>query len=135
MPGHVGTSIVLNSPALLGRPSPKEMTAEDLRLVRERLAQRGLPAHALSDDQLRAVMQQLAEDFRDKAPLSAAAAAAIILDGVREGRWRILVGADAEELDRMVRADPERAYEPGFMEELRAKGHLDRVVQPPSGSD
>jgi hypothetical protein len=106
------------------------MTAEDLRVVRKRIEQRGLPGDALSDDQLRAVMQQMAEDFRDKAPLGAAAAATLILDGVREGRWRILVGEDAEELDRMVRADPERAYEPGFMEELRAKGHLDRVVQP-----
>ena len=130
MPGHVGTSIVLNSAAVLGRPSPKEMSAEDLRPIRERMEQRGLPGDALNDDQLRAVMQQLAENFRDKAPLSAAAAARIILDGVRAGDWRILVGEDAKELDRMVRAAPERAYEPGFMEELRAKGHLDLVVRP-----
>jgi NAD(P)-dependent dehydrogenase (short-subunit alcohol dehydrogenase family) len=130
MPGHVGTSIVLNSPAVLGRPSPKEMTAEDLRPVRERMAQRGLALDALSDDQLRAGMQQMAEDFRDKAPLSAAAAASIILDGVRRGTWRILVGEDAKELDRMVRAAPERAYEPGFMDELRAKGHLDLPLAP-----
>ena len=34
-------------------------------------------------------------DFRDKAPLSAAEAATIILDGVRSGTWRILVGEDA----------------------------------------
>jgi NAD(P)-dependent dehydrogenase (short-subunit alcohol dehydrogenase family) len=130
MPGHVGTSIVLNTPALLGRPSPKEMTTEELRPVRERLAQRGLPVDALSDDQLRGAMQQLAEDFRDKAPLSAAAAATIILDGVRAGRWRILVGEDAKELDRMVRAAPERAYEPAFMEELRGKGHLNLPLAP-----
>ena len=130
MPGHVGTSIVLNSPAVLGRPSPKEMTAEDLRPVRERMAQRGIPLDGLSDDQLRAGMQQMAEDFRDKAPLSAAAAATIILDGVRKGSWRILVGEDAKELDRMVRAAPERAYEPGFMDELRAKGHLDLALEP-----
>ena len=130
MPGHVGTSIVLNSPAVLGRPSPKEMTAEELRPVRERMAQRGLPVDALSDDQLRAGMQQMAEDFRDKAPLSAAAAATIILDGVRKGTWRILVGEDAKALDRLVRAAPERAYEPGFMEELRAKGHLDLALTP-----
>jgi len=130
MPGHVGTSIVLNTSVVLGRPSPKEMTHEDLRVVRDRIKQRGLPGDALSDDQLRVVMQQLAEDFRDKAPLGAAAAARIILDGVREGRWRILVGEDAKELDRMVRSDPERAYEPAFMDELRAKGHLDLALQP-----
>jgi NAD(P)-dependent dehydrogenase (short-subunit alcohol dehydrogenase family) len=114
------------------RPSPKEMTAEDLRPIRERMAQQGLPADALSDDQLRLAMQQLAEDFRDKAPLSAAAAAKIIFDGVRAGDWRILVGEDAKELDRMVRAAPERAYEPGFLDELRAKGHLRLSLAPGS---
>jgi NAD(P)-dependent dehydrogenase (short-subunit alcohol dehydrogenase family) len=129
MPGHVGTSIALNTPAVLGRPSPKEMTAEDLRPVRERMERRGLPAGALSDHQLRAALQQMAEDFRDKAPLTAAQAATIILDGVRRGEWRILVGEDAKELDRMVRAAPERAYEPSFLEELRAKGHLGALAQ------
>jgi hypothetical protein len=33
--------------------------------------------------------------FHDTAPLSAAGAAAIILDGVRSGAWRIVVGQDA----------------------------------------
>jgi len=130
MPGHVGTSIVLNSAAVLGRPSPKEMTTEDLLPVREQMERQGLPGNALSDDQLRAALQQIAEDFRDKAPLSAAAAATIILGGVREGVWRILVGEDARELDRLVRAAPEEAYEPAFMEKLRAKGHLDLALQP-----
>jgi NAD(P)-dependent dehydrogenase (short-subunit alcohol dehydrogenase family) len=122
MPGHVGTSIITNTAAVLGKPSPKEMTAEDLRPVRDRLAQRGFPAGALSDDQLRGAMQMMADRFRDHAPLSAAGAAAIILDGVRNDVWRILVGEDAKELDRMVRAAPEAAYEDSFMEELRAKG-------------
>ena len=53
---------------------------------------------------------------------SAAQAATIILDGVRADRWRILVGTDAEQLDRMVRETPEDAYEPSFMEQLRAEG-------------
>ncbi len=124
MPGHVGTSIAINSAVVLGRPSPKEMTAEDLRPVRERMERAGLPADALSDDQLRAAIQQLAETFRDNAPLSAAGAATIILDGVRSDTWRILVGEDAKELDRRVRAAPDEAYERAFLEELRAKGHL-----------
>ena len=50
-------------------------------------------------------------DFRDKAPVSAAEAATIILDGVRSGAWRILIGKDAEMLDAMVRAKPEAAYD------------------------
>jgi NAD(P)-dependent dehydrogenase (short-subunit alcohol dehydrogenase family) len=122
MPGHVGTSIVINTAAVLGRPSPKEMTAEDLVPMRERIGKAGLPADSLSDDQLRAILHQMGESFRDLAPLSAAGAATIILDGVRDDRWRILVGDDAQELDRMVRADPEGAYERAFLEAFRAKG-------------
>ena len=122
MPGHVGTSIILNSPVVLGRPSAKEMTAEDLRPVRERLERQGLPADALTDDQLRTIMHQLAVNFRDQAPLSAADAATLILDGVREERWRILVGEDAKILDQRVRETPEEAYELAFMEAVRAKG-------------
>ena len=124
MPGHVGTSIAINSAVVLGRPSPKEMTAEDLRPVRERMERAGLPGGALSDDQLRFALQQLGETFRDNAPLSAAGAATIILDGIRSDTWRILVGEDAQELDRRVRAAPEEAYERAFLEELRAQGHL-----------
>jgi NAD(P)-dependent dehydrogenase (short-subunit alcohol dehydrogenase family) len=51
------------------------------------------------------------QGFHDAAPLSAAAAAAIILDGVRAGAWRILVGADAHGLDEYVRAYPDDAYD------------------------
>jgi NAD(P)-dependent dehydrogenase (short-subunit alcohol dehydrogenase family) len=128
MPGHVGTSIVVNSRIVLGRPSPKEMTAEDLRPLREQIARMGGPADRMSDDQLRAIVEQMGERFRELAPLTAAAAATIILDGVRADRWRILVGDDAAELDRMVRADPERAYEPSFLDALRAKGFLTNLT-------
>ena len=63
-----------------------------------------------------------ADMFRDLAPTSAEQAATIILDGVREDRWRILVGEDAEHLDEMVREDPENAYEQSFVEKMRARG-------------
>ncbi|HEY1664833.1 MAG TPA: SDR family oxidoreductase [Trebonia sp.] len=51
------------------------------------------------------------QGFHDSAPLSAAGAAAVILDGVRSGAWRILVGADAVALDGYVRAHPDGAYD------------------------
>jgi NAD(P)-dependent dehydrogenase (short-subunit alcohol dehydrogenase family) len=51
------------------------------------------------------------QGFYDSAPLSAADAATIILDGVRSGAWRILVGADAHGLDEYVRAHPDDAYD------------------------
>ena len=61
------------------------------------------------------------ERFRDDAPMSAADAAKVILGGVKEERWRILVGEDAKVMDRLVREAPEEAYEPVFMERLRAE--------------
>jgi hypothetical protein len=51
------------------------------------------------------------QGFRDSAPLSAAGAASAILDGVRSGAWRILVGEDARRLDEFVRANPDDAYD------------------------
>ena len=82
----------------------------------------GMPGDALSDEQLRGIVQKIGESFRDLAPLSAAGAATIILDGVRNDVWRILVGDDAIALDEMVRATPEQAYESAFIEKLRARG-------------
>ena len=63
-------------------------------------------------------------DFRDKAPTSPAEAATIILDGVRSEKWRILVGEDAQALDRRVRENPEMAYEASFLEGIQAEGFL-----------
>jgi len=120
MPGHIGTSIVINSGTILGR-APKDMSDEQLEEVRERIESMGYPLGDISPDQIRMFMQQRAEQFRDDAPMTAAEAASIILDGVREERWRILVGKDAEALDRLVRENPEEAYEPSFMEKLLAQ--------------
>jgi hypothetical protein len=50
-------------------------------------------------------------DFRDKAPVTAAEAATVILDGVRGGAWRILIGKDAARLDAFVRGNPEASYD------------------------
>jgi hypothetical protein len=56
--------------------------------------------------------------------MTAAEAAAVILDGVRKGAWRILVGDDAVVLDEMVRAHPEDAYLPDFMDRVHSRGAL-----------
>jgi len=122
MPGHIGTSISINSTILLGGHLPTEMTAEDIANTRNRLARAGLPTDGIDDDQLKALIQQRMEDFRDKAPTSAAQAATVILDGVRNQQWRILIGDDARILDRLVRESPETAYEASFMERLLAEG-------------
>lgn len=124
MPGHVGTSIVINSGKVLGKGEAKDMSAEDVARMRDQLVKRGFPLGEVEDDQIRAIMQQLGIIFRDNAPTTAAQAAQIILDGVRNDEWRILVGEDAKTLDRMVRESPENAYEKSFMEALQATGHL-----------
>jgi NAD(P)-dependent dehydrogenase (short-subunit alcohol dehydrogenase family) len=124
MPGHIGTSIVANTRSVLGKPPYLEMSAEEAAKSRGLLKARGFPVDDWSDEQIRQAMHQFQSFFEQAAPVSAAGAATIILDGVRAGRWRILVGEDARVLDELVRQDPENAYEPGFMETLRATGHF-----------
>lgn len=111
MPGHIGTDIVANSRRYFGRPEPDALRESDLASTRDQLARRGLPVDQLSSDELRHIVKMLEDGFRDSAPVDAAQAATIILDGVRGGKWRILVGEDAHRLDQQVRSDPEGAYD------------------------
>jgi NAD(P)-dependent dehydrogenase (short-subunit alcohol dehydrogenase family) len=116
MPGHVGTDIVANSFRAHGLPELAELTGAQLeelvpREARAKLAEAGLLAQDASADELRQMLMRANADFRDQAPLSAAQAATIILDGVRSGAWRILVGEDAKKIDAAVRAKPEAAYD------------------------
>jgi NAD(P)-dependent dehydrogenase (short-subunit alcohol dehydrogenase family) len=126
MPGHIGTSIVFNSGQYFDR-HPKDLTDEHLAAFRLRFARRGLDASGASDEDLRTMVVQQAESFRDHAPTTAAEAATIILDGVRRNEWRILVGQDALTLDNMIRRNPTDAYEHSFMDELRAGGVFDFI--------
>jgi NAD(P)-dependent dehydrogenase (short-subunit alcohol dehydrogenase family) len=128
MPGHVGTSILFNSAKVLGKPDALAASAEDVAIVRTMLIRRGLPADAITDDQIRQLMHQMAIAFRDAAPTTAAQAATTILDGVRNETWRVLVGNDAQALDRLVRETPELAYEPSFAKALNDQGHM-RLIE------
>jgi NAD(P)-dependent dehydrogenase (short-subunit alcohol dehydrogenase family) len=124
MPGHIGTGIIANSTRILqGRPI-EDLTAEQLEPFRETLTKMGVPASGMSVEDLRAAFGRFSEVFEQAAPMSPAEAAKVILDGVREERWRILVGADAEAVDRMVRSTPEEAYEPSFLAALAREGHF-----------
>jgi NAD(P)-dependent dehydrogenase (short-subunit alcohol dehydrogenase family) len=111
MPGHIGTDIVANSRLYLRGAGPDSMDDDELEQVRENIARRGIPADSLSAEDLKGVVKMMQEGFRTSAPLSAAGAATVILDGVRAGKWRILVGDDAHRLDEAVRANPEAAYD------------------------
>jgi NAD(P)-dependent dehydrogenase (short-subunit alcohol dehydrogenase family) len=133
MPGHIGTQIVANSLAFLGR-DPASLSSDDIEEVRQQLADAGLPVGNLPDDDIRALIAQQAQAFESEAPTTAATAAQIILDGVKNDRWRILVGDDALVADEAVRAEPERAYDRAFTEELLARGHFAALIQTASGA-
>lgn len=126
MPGHIGTDIASNTRTVLGKS--EEMSAEEVAVLRAQLIAAGRPVDNLPDDAIREAVRQRIERFRHGAPTSAGQAATIILTGVREGRWRILVGEDAVELDARVRAAPEEAYEPEFLEPIMAEGHFTALI-------
>jgi NAD(P)-dependent dehydrogenase (short-subunit alcohol dehydrogenase family) len=116
MPGHVGTDIIANSRRALGMPEPEAMTPAQLdelipASARAGLVRAGVLAEGASADDLRQVLARIEAGFRDKAPITAAQAATIILEGVRSGAWRILVGRDAGLIDAAVRANPDTAYD------------------------
>jgi NAD(P)-dependent dehydrogenase (short-subunit alcohol dehydrogenase family) len=116
MPGHVGTDIVANSLRARGLPAPEHMSEAQLEELipagaQAKLVSAGLLAEGASADDLRRMLVRANADFRDKAPVSAAEAATIILDGVRSGAWRILIGEDATMIDAAVRAKPGAAYD------------------------
>jgi len=118
MPGHIGTSIAINSGKVLGHTEPLQMSEQEVRELRENMMNQPGPMAELvmnmSDDQIRQSMHERGIAFRDNAPMSASQAATVILDGVREKRWRILVGDDAHRLDARVRANPEDVYDLDF---------------------
>ncbi len=115
MPGHVGTSIALNTnKRWLGEAA--DMNSQQLATMRDRWTAIDPNAAQLTDEMVRDLALRGAEDFRDNAPTSADQAAQIILTGVREKKWRILVGNDAILLDQAIRNNPERAYEKDFFQ-------------------
>ncbi len=123
MPGAVSSDIALNSPRILGKKMPKDMSSEELGHIRERYERTGQVSPGLSDDQLREAIESRQRNFA-KHGLTPAQGAEIILRGVREEQWRIFVGKDAEALDRAVRKYPLEAYDLDFnkrvMEEWEA---------------
>jgi hypothetical protein len=108
------------------------MSEQDIKELRERMMNSGGEMSEvvmnLSDDQIREFMHQRGIAFRDNAPTSAGEAATIILDGVKAGKWRILVGEDAHRLDERVRTNPESAYEASFIVATRDGGDLVELI-------
>jgi NAD(P)-dependent dehydrogenase (short-subunit alcohol dehydrogenase family) len=121
MPGHIGTSIVTNSRRMQSGSDSDSLSADEIVLTRARLTAAGTDASHMSDADIQALAAERARSFLEDAPTSAAAAATIILDGVKAERWRILVGDDAHRLDERVRQTPERAYDIDFYQSFAAE--------------
>ncbi len=107
MPGHIGTDIVKNSRLVLDGAG-----MFDVAQIRETMRQRGVDDSGMSDDEVGNIRTMIEDGFKNNAPTTSAQAATIILDGVRQGEWRILVGDDAIKLDAAVRKNAETAYDP-----------------------
>jgi hypothetical protein len=118
MPGHIGTSIVSNSRKVQNGADSDRLSENEIAQTRVRLTTAGIDASVMSDEEIQAMAAERARSFREDAPMTAAAAAKIILDGVKAGHWRILVGDDAHRLDERVRQTPEQAYDAEFYRSL-----------------
>ena len=121
MPGHIGTSIVSNSRKVLSGSDSEQLGANEIAQARQRMKGMGIDTAAMPDDAIQQLALDRARSFRDDAPMTAAAAAKVILDGVKAERWRILVGDDAHKIDARVRQTPERAYDSDFFQDFAAE--------------
>ena len=66
MPGHIGTDIVINTQKLLARDEPGG-DADEIARTRQVLKARGVPTDAMSDHDVRNMMQMFGE-ISDKVP-------------------------------------------------------------------
>jgi hypothetical protein len=121
MPGHIGTSIISNSRKVMSGTESDQLGPDEILQVRQRLKGMGVDQAVMADEQIQEIAADRARSFRDEAPMTAAAAATVILEGVKAGRWRILVGDDAHRLDERVRQTPERAYDAEFYQSFAAE--------------
>ena len=122
MPGHIGTSIAINTGKLLNSGPRSD---EEMEKVKQNMIKLGAPVHNQSLDQIRDLIKERAESFKESAPMTAAEAANVILDGVKNNKWRILVGEDAKALDKWVRESPEEAYNMTFDGQSRSEVEVD----------
>ncbi len=111
LPGSVGTDIIANSRRAHGLPGPEEVSDDKIEEARDFLVTAKLMAPDAPLEEVRLTLARMETEWKDKARLSADEAATIILDGVRSGAWRILVGDDAAFVDERVRSKPECAYD------------------------
>ena len=121
MPGHIGTGIAANTAKVQSGNDSDVLTPGQLRIARARIAASGVDTSKMSDADVEKIARERIRRFVDEAPMTAAQAATVILDGVKADRWRILVGEDARKIDERVRQTPEQAYDVDFFQKFAAE--------------
>jgi NAD(P)-dependent dehydrogenase (short-subunit alcohol dehydrogenase family) len=108
IPGGVVTDMRANSGRILGsnRPGAKVSTGADH--LRAYLVGMGVPVKDASEPMIERLMGVMQSDVF---AMPVTQAATDILSSVREGSWRVLVGAGIAQLDQAVRANPEAVYD------------------------
>ena len=71
MPGHIGTSIAINSGRILGGRQAEELSDEDVAGMRKRWASMGMANEETTDEQIRNLVGEMGRRFRDDAPTTA----------------------------------------------------------------
>jgi NAD(P)-dependent dehydrogenase (short-subunit alcohol dehydrogenase family) len=121
MPGHIGTGIAANTGKVQAGNDSDKLTPKQIEQARARIKASGIDVSKMSEADVEAVVRERARRFLAEAPMTAAEAAKVILDGVKADRWRILVGEDAHKIDEWVRRSPEQAYDVDFFERFAAE--------------
>jgi NAD(P)-dependent dehydrogenase (short-subunit alcohol dehydrogenase family) len=113
-PGFVGTKIVINS---VQDEISVETSAEVLAEYRQgaiRLQWDGAPKGGWENATAAQIKKRAGEHFQTAAPLTADMAAIQILDGLKRGETRIMVGEDAVVIDWCARVFPRAIYKKWF---------------------
>jgi NAD(P)-dependent dehydrogenase (short-subunit alcohol dehydrogenase family) len=118
-PGHIGTEIMSNSAKILGHNEPENWTEAEVDDARTRWKIAGRDElQGLNDDQIRTQGRKEIDNSRNMG-LAPAVAADVVLEGVRNKTWRIVIGKDTQSLDLLVRESPESAYDVDFVDRWR----------------
>jgi NAD(P)-dependent dehydrogenase (short-subunit alcohol dehydrogenase family) len=120
LPGYVGSDILANSDRILASVAGPADEASKKNARQRIVGFGGSDPAGVSDADLGRVIDAMARHFQDHALTSPSEAARTILEGVRQGQWRILVGPDARIIDAMVRAEAADIYEPAFIRRMAA---------------
>ena len=113
MPGHVGTDIARKADSEVdpatGEWRLKPLTAERLAGILQRFPELAQAVEGKSGAEAAAVVdharQAMGQGFKDGG-LTAAEAAGLIIRGVLEKRWRILIGAGLHNMDYHLKRWP-----------------------------